>query len=77
MAAVSAQTIAARILGLKSFWNHDAYFSYVDRWMYEDDLATYKTIRQFWPSFYSYRPNGTNCQSVFAKKMYLAYRARY
>ncbi len=75
--ALPGQTIAARILGLVPYWNHPAYFSYVDRWMYEDDRATEKTIKQYWPDFYTYRPGGINCQSAFAKKMYLLYRAKF
>jgi hypothetical protein len=75
--ALAGQTLAARILGLKATWNHDAYFSYVDRWMYENDLSTEQIIKLSWPTFYSYRPNGSNCQSLFARDMYLAYRARY
>ena len=35
--AGSAQALAMRILKLEKQWNHDAFFDYVDRWMYEDD----------------------------------------
>jgi hypothetical protein len=27
-------------------WNHDPFFDYVDRWMYEDDAGFVKTIRE-------------------------------
>ena len=27
-------------------WDHDAFFDYVDRWMYEDDAAFVKTIKE-------------------------------
>jgi hypothetical protein len=26
-------------------WNHDAFFDYVDRWMYEDDATFVQTIK--------------------------------
>jgi len=75
-AAIPGQTIAARILGLKSYWNHEAYFCYVDRWMYEDDAPNYRTIKKCWPTFAHVRPGGS-CESEFARKMYLTYRSQY
>lgn len=75
-AALPGQTIAARILGLKSLWNHDAYFSYVDRWMYENDLPHYEAIRRCWPTFGRVK-RGQSCESAFAKEMYLTWRPRY
>ena len=30
------QTLAARLMGAKKVWNHDAYFDYVDRWWKEE-----------------------------------------
>jgi len=32
--------LAMRLLGAQGYWNHDAFFDYVDRWMTEDDLKT-------------------------------------
>jgi len=34
--------LAMRLLGAKTFWNHDAFFDYVDRWMMEDDTPSNK-----------------------------------
>ena len=28
--------LAARLLGLKAYWDHDAFFDYVDRWVAEE-----------------------------------------
>ena len=41
------QALAAKLLGLKSYWNHDAYFDYVDRWVAEaaDGTVDHKTLR--------------------------------
>jgi hypothetical protein len=30
-------------------WNHDAFFDYVDRWMYEDDKAFRQEINKYFP----------------------------
>jgi hypothetical protein len=75
-AALPGQTIAARILGLKPYWNHDAYFAYVDRWMYEDDAPVYNAIKACWPAF-AHVQHGRSCESPFAREMYLTYRPRY
>ena len=31
------QAMAARLMRAEKTWNHDAFFAYVDRWMYEED----------------------------------------
>jgi hypothetical protein len=41
-----AQALALRLLRAEGVWNHDAFFDYVDRWMYEDDSAFVKTIQE-------------------------------
>jgi len=41
-----AQALALRLLHAEKMWNHDAFFDYVDRWMYEDDAAFVKTIKE-------------------------------
>ena len=41
-----AQALALRLMHAEKSWNHDAFFDYVDRWMYEDDAAFVKTIRE-------------------------------
>ncbi len=40
-----AQALAARLLRLEARWNHDAFFAYADRWMFEDDTAFVARIR--------------------------------
>ena len=39
------EALAARIMHAEKYWNHDAFFSYVDRWMTEDDTEFLKTIQ--------------------------------
>jgi hypothetical protein len=41
-----AQALALRLLHAENAWDHDAFFDYVDRWMYEDDGAFVKTIKE-------------------------------
>jgi PKD repeat protein len=74
--ALPGQTIAARILGMKTLWNHDAYFAYMDRWVYEDDENNNLPVIKaecgvdIWPK-------GGSFLSSFAKDMYLKYRPDY
>jgi hypothetical protein len=63
------QALAARLLGAKGYWNHDAYFDYVDRWVREakDGGVDRQTLQ---PT--SYDPfYGTG---DFIKAMWQAYR---
>jgi hypothetical protein len=41
-----AQALALRLLHAEKAWNHDAFFAYVDRWMFENDAEFVKTIKQ-------------------------------
>ena len=41
-----AQALALRLMHAEKAWDHDAFFDYVDRWMYEDDAAFVKTIKE-------------------------------
>ena len=41
-----AKALALRLIHAEKLWNHDAFFAYVDRWMYEDDSAFLKAIRE-------------------------------
>jgi hypothetical protein len=41
-----AQALALRLMRAEKAWAHDAFFDYVDRWMYEDDSAFVKTIKE-------------------------------
>ena len=39
------QALAIRLLQAENYWNHDAFFDYVDRWMYEDDSKAVQAIK--------------------------------
>ena len=41
-----AQALALRLMHAEQAWGHDAFFDYVDRWMYENDAELVKTIKQ-------------------------------
>jgi hypothetical protein len=40
-----AQALALRLMHAEKYWNHDAFFDYVDRWMYENDSEFLKTVK--------------------------------
>ena len=40
-----AQALALRLMHAEKNWHHDAFFDYVDRWMYEDDSEFVKIIK--------------------------------
>jgi hypothetical protein len=40
-----AQALALRLMHAEKAWNHDAFFDYVDRWMYEPDAEFVQTIK--------------------------------
>jgi hypothetical protein len=39
------QALALRLMRAEKFWNHDAFFDYMDRWMYENDSEFVKTLK--------------------------------
>lgn len=41
-----AQGLALRLMHAEKAWSHDAFFDYVDRWMYEDDAAFVKRVAE-------------------------------
>jgi hypothetical protein len=41
-----AQALALRLMHAEAVWAHDAFFDYVDRWMYENDAEFVKTIKE-------------------------------
>jgi len=41
-----AQALAMRLMHAEKSWSHDAFFDYVDRWMYEDDSEFVKAIKE-------------------------------
>lgn len=45
-----AQALALRLMKLEDAWNHDAFFDYVDRWMFEDDTEHRKVINEYFPN---------------------------
>ena len=40
-----AEALALRLMKAESVWDHDAFFDYCDRWMYEDDYNFVRTIK--------------------------------
>jgi len=48
-----AQALALRLMHAERQWNHDAFFDYVDRWMFENDAGFVKTLKQATSKDYS------------------------
>ena len=53
-----AQALVLRTMKLEKAWNHDAFFDYVDRWMFEDDKPFRIEIAKY-------------CQPPYSKDTYL------
>jgi hypothetical protein len=51
------EALAARIMHAEKYWDHDAFFAYVDRWMTEDDTPFRKIIQEQ-TDFPPYREGG-------------------
>jgi len=44
-AAWVAEALALRLMKAERFWDHDAFFDYCDRWMFEDDTEALKKLK--------------------------------
>lgn len=83
--ALVGPALAARILGMQTLWNHDAYFAYVDRWMYEDETivdGVQDTIDAAGWDAITYVPAQTGAWGwtgalYFAQNWYFEYRGSY
>jgi len=72
-----AQGLAMRLMHAEKAWNHDAFFDYVDRWMYEDDSELIKTIKQLTGKDYS--PDWARqgqAWDAFVNEMWAEHRAK-
>jgi hypothetical protein len=45
-AAWVAEALALRLMKAEQAWDHDAFFDYCDRWMFEDETEVVKTLKQ-------------------------------
>ena len=73
--AYVGEALAALIMNAKTFWNHDAFFDYVDRWMNENDSAAVRIIKQVTGFDYSadWERQG-QCWDLFVEKIWKSYR---
>jgi hypothetical protein len=69
------QTLAARIMNAQKYWDHDAFFDYVDRWMKEDDSAIIATIlkERGWDYSGDWQNQG-HCWDKYIENMWATYR---
>jgi hypothetical protein len=61
-----AEALALRLLRAEKAWGHDAFFDYVDRWMYENDDEFVKTLKQSIGSDFDRRRFGDFARQGFA-----------
>jgi hypothetical protein len=74
-----AQALALRLMKAEKAWGHDAFLDYVDRWMFEDDAAFVKTIKEATGKDYDHEwsRHGWAWQEkeAFVKEMWAKHRA--
>ena len=75
-----AEALALRLMHAEKAWGHDAFFDYVDRWMYENDDEFVKTLKAAIKSDYDKSPFGEFPRQgfawdEFAGKMWAKHRA--
>jgi len=71
-----AQALALRLMHAEKAWNHDAFFDYVDRWMYENDAGFVKTLKQATGKDYSaeWARQGQSWET-YVNQMWFKYRS--
>ena len=71
-----AQALALHFLRAEKTWDHDAFFDYVDRWMYEkDDPFTQAIKAATGASYEDYWDRQGRCPEDFVNEMWAQYRA--
>jgi len=72
------QALVIRMLKAEPQWNHDAFFDYCDRWMYEDDKEFRPIIGKYFPKLNITDDKKWACQGQawekFVTKMWFKYR---
>ena len=72
------QALVIHMLKAEKQWNHDAFFDYVDRWMYEDDKEFRPIIGKHFPKLNITDQQRWACQGQawepFVTTMFFAYR---
>jgi len=73
----SAKALAARLMHAEKIWNYDAFFAYVDRWMYEDDTDAVKAIKDAKVNDYTKQAwaRQKQCDNPWVEAMWAKYRA--
>ena len=74
-----AQALVGRIMKLEKYWAHDAFFDYVDRWMYQEETdemwkaASDANVRVGWSPLKEWARQG-QVEDKFAQAMWKKYR---
>ena len=67
------QALTVRLMKAESLWDHDAFFAYVDRWMYEDDANALEEIKKVYPDLGGIK-QGTTSWDPWVDAMWAKYR---
>jgi hypothetical protein len=71
-----AQALAFRLLHAEKAWDHDAFFDYVDRWMYENDAPFVRAIKAATGQDFDHDwCRQGQCWEKFVNEMWAQYRA--
>jgi hypothetical protein len=74
-----AQALMARLMKLEKYWGHDAFFDYMDRWMYQEETdemwkaANAANLRVGWKEMAAWGRQG-NVEDPFVEAMWKKYR---
>jgi hypothetical protein len=68
------QALAVRLMHIEPVWDYDAFFVYVDRWMYEDDTKFAEEIAKAHPKFGAGIKQGGTHFDPWIDAMWAAYR---
>jgi hypothetical protein len=70
-----AQGLALRLMHAEPAWNHDAFFDYIDRWMYENDAEFVAKIKaDAGKDFHADFARQGKCWDDFVNEMWAKYR---
>jgi hypothetical protein len=67
------EALAIRLMKAEKLWDHDAFFAYEDRWVYEDDAEFLPEIVKAYPAFGNARA-GTTMFDPWIDAMWAKYR---
>jgi hypothetical protein len=68
------EALVLRLLKAEPYWNHDAFFAYVDRWMTEDDTKIVEDLKKAGMDYTAGYARQGQCWDPFVTQMWKKYR---